>query len=222
MKIDGMIQTANLSRAASSAKELEDIGYDGGLTAEMAHDPFFPILLAAQATERIELGTGIAVGVRAEPDDAREHRLRPPAVQPGPVHPRPREPDQGAHREAVLDAVVESRGADARVRARHARDLGDVERRREARLPRGVLPAHPDDAVLRPGPQPVRQSEGLPRRGRREDDGGRGRGVRRRSSCTASPPSGTCARCRCRPSSGDGRAAPAPGPTSRSRARCSW
>jgi len=46
-KIDGMIQTANLSRAASSAKELEDMGYDGGLTAEMAHDPFFPILLAA-------------------------------------------------------------------------------------------------------------------------------------------------------------------------------
>ncbi len=67
MKIDGMIQTANLSRAASSAKELEDIGYDGGLTAEMAHDPFFPILLAAQATERIELGTGIAVAFARSP-----------------------------------------------------------------------------------------------------------------------------------------------------------
>lgn len=67
MKIDGMIQTANLSRAASSAKELEDMGYDGGLTAEMAHDPFFPILLAAQATERIELGTGIAVAFARSP-----------------------------------------------------------------------------------------------------------------------------------------------------------
>jgi probable F420-dependent oxidoreductase len=67
MKIDGMIQTANLDRAASSAKELEAIGYDGGLSAEMAHDPFFPILLAAQATERIELGTGIAVAFARSP-----------------------------------------------------------------------------------------------------------------------------------------------------------
>ena len=40
---------------------LEAAGYDGGFTAETAHDPFLPLAIASQHTERIELGTGIAV-----------------------------------------------------------------------------------------------------------------------------------------------------------------
>ena len=42
-----------------------------------------------------------------------------------------------------------------------------------------------------PGPNPYGAAEGVPRRGRREDDRGRGRGRRRHHRCTASPPSGT-------------------------------
>ena len=118
-------------------------------------------------------------GVRPEPDVDGRHRQRPPAVHEGPLHPGPRQPDQAAHREAVLDAVVGAGEADARVHPRHARDLGVLERRRQARLPRRVLPPHAHDAVLQPRPQPVRHPEGVPRRRRRAHDRGRRRGRRR-------------------------------------------
>ena len=49
------------------AKELEDVGYDGAFSAETGHDPFFPVLLGAEHTERLELGTGIAVAFARNP-----------------------------------------------------------------------------------------------------------------------------------------------------------
>ena len=74
MKVDGGIGDMRggggggyLSGAGASAKELEDQGYDGIWTAETSHDPFFPLLLAAQTTERVELGTGIAVAFARNP-----------------------------------------------------------------------------------------------------------------------------------------------------------
>jgi len=66
MKVDGGI-AGDLEQAASSAKEAEERGYDGGWSIETAHDPFFPLLLAAGATERLELGTGIAVAFARNP-----------------------------------------------------------------------------------------------------------------------------------------------------------
>ncbi len=66
MRIDGGIG-ANLSGAGAAAKVLEEQGYSGIWTAETAHDPFFPLLLASQATERVELGTGIAVAFARTP-----------------------------------------------------------------------------------------------------------------------------------------------------------
>jgi probable F420-dependent oxidoreductase len=49
------------------AKELEDLGYDGLMTAETGHDAFLPLALAAEHTERIELATGIAVAFARTP-----------------------------------------------------------------------------------------------------------------------------------------------------------
>src|SRR6476646_447742 len=49
------------------ARALEADGYDGGATAETSHDPFFPLLLAAQATERLELATGVAIAFARTP-----------------------------------------------------------------------------------------------------------------------------------------------------------
>ena len=66
MKVDGGV-SYELSKAGASAKETEAAGYDGAWTAEMAHDPFFPLLLAAEHTERIELGTSIAVAFARNP-----------------------------------------------------------------------------------------------------------------------------------------------------------
>ncbi len=67
MKIDGGIPPAGIDEIARVAKELEDVGYDGGLSAEMAHDPFLPLVIAAEHTERLELGTGIAVAFARNP-----------------------------------------------------------------------------------------------------------------------------------------------------------
>jgi alkanesulfonate monooxygenase SsuD/methylene tetrahydromethanopterin reductase-like flavin-dependent oxidoreductase (luciferase family) len=66
MKVDGGIGN-NLHQAGAQAKELEAAGYTGAWTAETSHDPFFPLLLAAEHTETLELGTSIAVAFARNP-----------------------------------------------------------------------------------------------------------------------------------------------------------
>src|SRR3954464_2114718 len=66
MKVDGGIGT-DLTKAADEAKEREAAGYSGLWTAETGHDPFFPLLLAAQSTKEVELGTSIAVAFARNP-----------------------------------------------------------------------------------------------------------------------------------------------------------
>jgi probable F420-dependent oxidoreductase len=66
MKIDGGVG-ADLDKVAESAREAEAAGYDGVWTAETTHDPFFPLLLAAEHTSTVELGTGIAVAFARNP-----------------------------------------------------------------------------------------------------------------------------------------------------------
>ena len=66
MKVDGGIGS-NLHNAGAQAKELEAAGYAGAWTAETNHDPFFPLLLAAEHTETLEIGTSIAVAFARNP-----------------------------------------------------------------------------------------------------------------------------------------------------------
>jgi probable F420-dependent oxidoreductase len=66
MKVDGGLG-GSLEHAAERARVAEAAGYDGFWSAETSHDPFFPLLLAAGATQRVELGTGIAVAFARNP-----------------------------------------------------------------------------------------------------------------------------------------------------------
>ncbi|MBA3652709.1 MAG: LLM class F420-dependent oxidoreductase [Actinobacteria bacterium] len=66
MKIDGGL-SSDLAKVGEQAKRAEAVGYDAVWTAETAHDPFFPLLLAAEHTERVELGTAIAVAFARNP-----------------------------------------------------------------------------------------------------------------------------------------------------------
>jgi probable F420-dependent oxidoreductase len=66
MKIDGGIR-GGLDQAAVSAAVQEQRGYDGIWVPETSHDPFLPLLLAAQQTERLDLATGIAVDFARSP-----------------------------------------------------------------------------------------------------------------------------------------------------------
>jgi len=67
MKVDSGFGFRGLDTAVATAQEAERLGYDGVWSAEAAHDPFLPLLLAAEHTERIELGTGIAVAFPRSP-----------------------------------------------------------------------------------------------------------------------------------------------------------
>ena len=61
MRVDTMVQGTSIAELADEARDREKAGYDGLWTAETAHDPFLPLMPAAEHTERLELGTGIAV-----------------------------------------------------------------------------------------------------------------------------------------------------------------
>ena len=68
MKVDGGFgYGGGLESVVASAKEQEAAGYDGYWTAETAHDPFLPLLLAAEHTTTLELGTSIAVAFARSP-----------------------------------------------------------------------------------------------------------------------------------------------------------
>jgi probable F420-dependent oxidoreductase len=67
MKVDSGVMAASLDDIGTRARELEDLGYDGLLTAETSHDAFLPLAIAAEHTDTIELGTGIVVAFARTP-----------------------------------------------------------------------------------------------------------------------------------------------------------
>ncbi len=66
MKVDSGLM-ASLEDIPKLAQSLEAQGFDAGITAELASDPFFPLVLAAEHTERIDLFTSIAVAFSRNP-----------------------------------------------------------------------------------------------------------------------------------------------------------
>jgi probable F420-dependent oxidoreductase len=56
-----------LERVPGVAREAERAGVAALWTAETSHDPFLPLVLAAEHTERLELGTAIAVAFTRSP-----------------------------------------------------------------------------------------------------------------------------------------------------------
>lgn len=67
MKLDAGILVPSLREAPQIAAAAEEVGFAGLWTVETSHDPFFPLVLAAQRTQRIELGTAIAVAFPRSP-----------------------------------------------------------------------------------------------------------------------------------------------------------
>jgi probable F420-dependent oxidoreductase len=67
MKLDFQTLGEDLSAVPEVVGMAEAAGYDGYWTAETKHDPFLPHVLAAEHSERIELGTGIAVAFARTP-----------------------------------------------------------------------------------------------------------------------------------------------------------
>ncbi len=57
----------SLTHVGTQAAQYENLGFDGVMTRETAHDPFLPLALAAQHTTRLQLMTAIAVAFARSP-----------------------------------------------------------------------------------------------------------------------------------------------------------
>ena len=67
MKIYTTVPVGNPLDAGPLFHKLEEIGYDGAFSYETKHEPFLPLAIAAEHTERINLGTAIAIGFARNP-----------------------------------------------------------------------------------------------------------------------------------------------------------
>jgi len=67
VKVDGALLVDDPAEAGPLARRLEQAGYDGGFSFEGRHDPFLPLAVAAQQTERLELLPAIAVAFARNP-----------------------------------------------------------------------------------------------------------------------------------------------------------
>lgn len=67
MKFDVTLLSHDLPQMTHLAQTAESLGFDGLWTAETNHDPFFPLLLSAEHTTSLQLGTGIAVAFPRTP-----------------------------------------------------------------------------------------------------------------------------------------------------------
>ncbi|MGW3420066.1 LLM class F420-dependent oxidoreductase [Streptomyces phaeochromogenes] len=67
MKVDGKLNVWRTAEVVEEARHHEKAGYDGLWASESKHDPFLPLLLAAEHTDRLEVGTAIAVAFARSP-----------------------------------------------------------------------------------------------------------------------------------------------------------
>lgn len=67
MKIDLGGYAASIDEAGDSARQAEECGYDGWWAVETQVDPFLACAIAAERTERIDIGTAIAVAFARNP-----------------------------------------------------------------------------------------------------------------------------------------------------------
>jgi probable F420-dependent oxidoreductase len=67
MKFDASLLVHDLSQMPALARFADETGFDGIWTFETAHEPFLPLVLAAEHSRRLSLGTSIAVAFARSP-----------------------------------------------------------------------------------------------------------------------------------------------------------
>ncbi|MCB9430428.1 MAG: TIGR03617 family F420-dependent LLM class oxidoreductase [Ardenticatenaceae bacterium] len=67
MKFDTWLLGHDLRQMPGLSQQIEAMGFDGMWTAEAGKDPFFPLLLAAEHTQKVTLGTSIATAFPRTP-----------------------------------------------------------------------------------------------------------------------------------------------------------
>ena len=67
MKFDASLLVHDLGRMPALARFADETGFDGIWTFETAHEPFLPLVLAAEHSRRLSVGTSIAVAFARSP-----------------------------------------------------------------------------------------------------------------------------------------------------------
>ncbi len=67
MKFDAALQADTPAQIIAAAQGAESLGFDGLWASETTHDPFLQLVLAGEHTQRMELGTAIAVAFARSP-----------------------------------------------------------------------------------------------------------------------------------------------------------
>jgi probable F420-dependent oxidoreductase len=67
MLIDALLPPASLRRLPALARAAEAAGFDAVWTTETQHNPFLPLPLVAEHTERLRFGTAVAIGFARSP-----------------------------------------------------------------------------------------------------------------------------------------------------------
>jgi probable F420-dependent oxidoreductase len=67
MRVETTVPLNDWRAIPAVAKRAEEAGFDGLVSAEIQNDPFIPLAFAALATERIQIGTAIAVAFPRSP-----------------------------------------------------------------------------------------------------------------------------------------------------------
>jgi probable F420-dependent oxidoreductase len=67
VKVDAPLVAAALDEVPGAARAIEGAGFDGAYTFEGPHDPFLPLLLAAEHTRRVDLMTAVAIAFARSP-----------------------------------------------------------------------------------------------------------------------------------------------------------
>ena len=77
MLFDAMSFATDLTTASDGSGRCEADGYDAIWTGETTHDPFLACLLGAQATQRVTVGTAVAIAFARSPMTRRQLGVRP-------------------------------------------------------------------------------------------------------------------------------------------------
>ena len=67
MKLDAQLGVYDLSKVPAEAQRMEKLGFDGLWSFETQHNPFLALAFAATGTQRLEVGTNIAVAFARTP-----------------------------------------------------------------------------------------------------------------------------------------------------------
>jgi probable F420-dependent oxidoreductase len=67
MQVETTIIAPNIAAYGEQARRLEEIGYDSVVTPEAGHDPFLPLMVVAEHTQKLKFGTAVAIAFPRSP-----------------------------------------------------------------------------------------------------------------------------------------------------------